>query len=145
MKTLLNSGNAVFTSKRATKPERIEKMVAKGIAERFGFEVSVIVRTASELAEIVEGNPIPSAESDGARFMVGFLSAKPAPATLRGIDPAAYAPEEFALIGRELYLWFRAGVLESKVSKVLTDKRLGVAMTTRNWNTLLKLRAVTTS
>jgi len=55
------------------------------------------------------------------------------------IDPAEYEPERFELHGTELYVWMPEGQIKSRLNKVLTDDKLGVAATNRNWNTLLKL------
>jgi len=141
VKTLLQSGNAVFTAS-AAKPEALERRIKKAIADRFGFDVSVMVRTASELATVVEANPIPEAVSEPSKFLVAFLSAKPAASTIRGIDPVAFLPEQFAVVGRELYLWCRNGINDSKLFAVLNDKGLGVTSTARNWNTVTKLLAL---
>ena len=141
VQTLLVSGNAVFTATRA-KPEGVERRIKNAIAERFGFDVSVIVRSGKELAKVVANNPFPEHVSDGSKLHVSFLSDKPTPAALRGIDLAAFAPEEVVVAGRELYLWLARGVAESNMLKVLSDKRLGVAATARNWNTVAKLLAM---
>jgi uncharacterized protein (DUF1697 family) len=99
--TLLNSGNAVFTATRA-KPDALERKITSAIAERFGHDVSVIVRTPKELASVVANNPFPHRVSEGSKLHVSFLSDRPALATLRGVDPADFAPEEFVVAGREI-------------------------------------------
>jgi uncharacterized protein (DUF1697 family) len=38
-----------------------------------------------------------------------------------------------------IYAWFRQGVQGSKLAGALSDKRLGVTITNRNWNTVTKL------
>jgi uncharacterized protein (DUF1697 family) len=141
VKTLLQSGNAVFTAR--ARPEALQRQIEDAIEARFGFDVSVMVRTARELEAIVEENPIPEGARDGSKLHVLFLSAKPAAATLRGIDPAAFEPEELAVRGREIYLWCKNGVRESKLFGVFSDARLGVKTTARNWNTVTKLLALT--
>lgn len=141
VKTLLQSGNAVFTARGDA--AAIEARIREAIVERFGFDVAVIVRSASELAKVVAGNPIKMGERDGSKLHVAFLSAKPAAAKLRDVDPAELVPEEFAVAGREIYLWCKNGVLESKLFPLFSDKRLGVTSTARNWNTVTKLLALT--
>lgn len=142
VQTLLQSGNAVFTAPRS-KPEAIEQKIKNAIAKRLGFDVSVIVRTHEDLVKVVAGNPFPQhVEDGGAKLHVSFLSERPKAAALAGIDLSSFAPEEVILDGRHLYLWLADGVAESKMLKVLTDKRLGVAATARNWNTVAKLLAM---
>lgn len=143
VQTLLQSGNVVFST--TAKPEVAEKQIATAIATHFGFDVTVLVRTARELTKVVEENPFAEAAADGKRFHVLFLSAKPAAATVRDIDLDSFAPEQVALTGRELYVWCTNGILESKALTVLNDKRLKVAITARNWNTVTKLLAMARS
>lgn len=56
-RTYLQSGNVVLPSddSAAQLEERLERL----IAERFGFDVGVVVRTSKQLADVVERNPIP--------------------------------------------------------------------------------------
>lgn len=139
--TLLQSGNAVFTSKEKS-PAKVVKQVEAAIAEAFGFEVSVIVRTRDELAETIQANPLSGAEDAPSQFLVTFLSDVPDPKRLKEIDAAAYLPDEFRVVGREIYARFPNGIRDSKLATVLGGARLGVVPTARNWNTVTKLLAL---
>ena len=55
VETYVQSGNVVLSS--GLSPRKLERESAALISERFGFEVPVIVRTATELARVVEGQP----------------------------------------------------------------------------------------
>src|SRR5688572_24083746 len=59
--TLLQSGNAVFTSKEKN-PARVATQLEAAIAREFGFEVAVVIRTRDELAAVIQANPLPGAE-----------------------------------------------------------------------------------
>ena len=41
--------------------------------------------------------------------------------------------------GREIYSWHPDGFGRSQRAKALSDKRLGVTATARNWNTVTRL------
>jgi uncharacterized protein (DUF1697 family) len=98
-----------------------------------------MVRTARDLRRVVEGNPFDMTGVDGSRFLVVFL-AGPAPLDrLAGIDRIAYAPDDFRAGEREIYAHFPDSIRNSKLAAQLTDRRLGVAATARNWNTVTKL------
>jgi uncharacterized protein (DUF1697 family) len=43
------------------------------------------------------------------------------------------------IAGREIYAWHPNGIQRSPAAALLTDKRLGVIATARNWNTVTKL------
>src|SRR3954468_14393721 len=85
--TLLQSGNAVFTSKEKS-PAKVVKQLEAAIAEEFGFEVSVVVRTRDEVAAAIKANPLPGAEDNPSQFLVTFLSDVPEQKRLKEIDPA---------------------------------------------------------
>src|SRR5581483_1463728 len=56
VRTYVQSGNVVISSRVA--PARVGAQAEALIAERFGFDVDVIVRTAADLAKVVERNPL---------------------------------------------------------------------------------------
>lgn len=136
--TLLQSGNAVFTSKEKS-PAKLAKQLEAAIAKEFGFEVAIILRTRDELAAAIKANPLPGAEDAPSQFVVTFLSDVPDQKRLKEIDPAAYLPDEFRVVGREIYARFPNGIRDSKLAVVLGGPRLGVTPTARNWNTVTKL------
>jgi uncharacterized protein (DUF1697 family) len=135
--THLQSGNVVLASPR--KAADLERELQKEISAHFGFEVAVLVRTKSQLAKVVKANPFPEALREPSRLFVLFLSAPPKADRARAIDPADYEPDRFHVAGREIYLWCPEGLHSSKLAQALSDRRLGVTTTARNWNTVTKL------
>jgi uncharacterized protein (DUF1697 family) len=133
--TLLQSGNAVLTASGPT--GSIEKAIERAIADRYGFDVRVLVRTHEQLASAVVANPLPVPA--GSRFLVSFLDHDPAPARVRALDPAEFEPERFAVGSKVLYIWCAHGIADSKLLPALAEQNLGVVATARNWNTVTKL------
>ncbi|MEP7054859.1 MAG: DUF1697 domain-containing protein [Actinomycetota bacterium] len=138
VKTLLNSGNVVFAADSKPAATKIEK----AITAAYGFDVTVILRTAAELKKLVDADPFGPTATVGSRFFVGFLGLAPAAGVLARIDQAAYEPELLHVGKREIYTWLPDGLIDSPLMKELTDKKLGVAATWRNWNTVTKLLAL---
>ena len=138
-KTLLASGNVVLETSR--KPASVAADVEKVIAAEFGHDVVVIARTAKEIAAIVKANPLGDVATDGSRQFVSFLSAKPKAAVLRELEGLDVGDELWVADGREIHYWCADGLRDSKVMKAMTEKRLGVTATVRNWNTVLKVQA----
>jgi len=136
--TLLQSGNVVFSG-AAPPPAQLAAQLEQRLGEKFGFDIQVVVRLHKELAAVVRANPLADVVTDPKRYLVYFLAAKVAPERLADIDPAAVAPEVFTLRGTEIYLWSPEGLQNARVSKALTEKRLGVVATGRNWSTVEKL------
>src|ERR1700751_2428797 len=62
VRTYVASGNVVLTSSLSA--DKLGAKSEKLIAERFGFDVDVIVRTADELAEVVRSNPLADVAED---------------------------------------------------------------------------------
>ena len=133
VQTYVQSGNGVVTWSGAA--DELERAVADELAAH-GLPVPVLVRSAAELAGVVERNPWPEEELDQKLFHVGFLFDEPDPAVVAAIDADALLPERMAVIGREAYLFYAGGVQGSRLDRV----KLGVQMTARNWRTVLALR-----
>src|SRR5690242_13338907 len=62
VKTHLQSGNVVLTSRKAA--ETVRKDVEQGIKEATGFDVDVVVRTAKQLADTVDSDPFADVRDD---------------------------------------------------------------------------------
>jgi uncharacterized protein (DUF1697 family) len=137
VRTYLQSGNVVLTS--AAPPERLERELERQIAEGFGIDVQVHVRTRGELATVVERDPLGDLASDPAKYQVSFLSAEPNADAVRELMAVDVAPERVVVIGREVYAWHPGGVGRSPLAKLLTERRLGVGITARNWKTVTTL------
>ena len=94
----------------------------------------MIVRTAAEMRAVVDGNPLTI--GDPAKTAVLFLYATPAP--LDGFDAGAYAPEEMAVVGREVYFGLPNGIGRAKLPPA-AGRRLKVPATMRNWRSVTAL------
>jgi uncharacterized protein (DUF1697 family) len=140
--TYIQSGNVVFNS-----PEDEGQGLAPGIEERiadaFGVNITVLLRTPAELAEIAGSNPFLGREADLTKLHVVFLSGPPAPDAVGELDPRRSPPDEFSVRGREIYLHLPNGAGRSKLTIDYFEKRLGVRATARNWKTLTKLVELT--
>ncbi|MFE2184013.1 DUF1697 domain-containing protein [Streptomyces sp. NPDC059455] len=135
----LQTGNIVFADPGAP-PGQTARTLEDHFAAGLGFPVDVMVRTRDELAAAVEANPYPEAVAEPKTLHVVFLAGVPADtAALDALDPAGYAPDAFRLIGREIFLHCPDGVGRSKLAAKITNARLGVPATARNWNTVTKL------
>ncbi len=135
--TLLQSGNVVFTSARKSGTAMATEL-EKAIANDIGVDCRVLVRSSSELEAAVRDNPMPEALDEPSRYHCCFLEKTPTPDRVRALESEDFAPDELAFGDGVLYVWYRDGVQESKLAKVL-DRRLGVAVTARNWNTVTKV------
>ena len=132
--TYIQSGNAVFRHPGKARPltPKLEAAIA-GIA---GFDVPVTLRTADELAAVIASTPFPTSEPT--QLHVSFLDEPPPAGAFDAIDRAGLAPEDFALIGREVFLHLPNGIGRSKLPQALGLYTRHPA-TTRNWRTVVTL------
>ncbi len=134
VQTYLQSGNVVLTS--TTKPESVARKCEKLIAERFGFDVAVVVRSRAELARVVKRNPLAKVAKDPKRYQVTFLANKLDPKIVRELKAAAADAEQVVVSGREVYAWHPRTIARSRLWNRLAGKGLGVTATSRNWTTV---------
>jgi uncharacterized protein (DUF1697 family) len=140
VRTYVQSGNLVFTGPKKTTAAKLEKQ----LAEWFGFDIAVVLRTRAEIAAVVKANLLGELADDPKRYHVVFLSGALEPKRIADIDLDDYAPDTFKHRGQELYLWTPNGIHDSKLARTLSDKRLGVTATARNWRTVEKLLELAT-
>lgn len=139
--TYIQSGNVVFQTGGGAK--KVAGRIERGIAEAFGVDVTVLIRTPAQLRTIAEHNPFLADEPDPAKLHVVFLRDRPKAGASSRLDPERSPPDRFHLRGRELYLHLPNGAARSKLTNDYLERRLGVRATARNWKTLLKLIELT--
>jgi uncharacterized protein (DUF1697 family) len=140
--TYLQSGNAVFSSPELD-PQVLGSDIADSIQDRFGINVSVVIRTGAELAAALQSSPLPGEPENPSRFFVAFLAAPPAAASIEAIQAESFTPDQLWLSGREAYLLCPNGASQTQLTNAFLEKRLGVTATSRNWNTVTKLVSLT--
>ena len=127
-RTYIASGNLLFVTGQSTATVKRELEAAS--AEHMGKPVEVMVRTATEMSDVVSANPF--AKEPGNRVVAIFFDDPPAQQV---IDSAKnVADERLALGTREIYGHYPSGQGRSKLK--LGTKAAGTA---RNMNTVAQL------
>lgn len=138
IKTYIQSGNVFFQGNASNTTQLAEK-ISTAIRKRHGFEPKVLLLDAAKLEKIIKANPFPGAEAAGSTLHFNFLAEFPLKPDLDGIEKIRSASERCELIGEVFYLHAPDGIGRSKLATNM-EKLLGVPMTGRNWNTVLKLQ-----
>jgi uncharacterized protein (DUF1697 family) len=141
--TYLQSGNAVFTS--PGQPAALGLAIEERIAAEFGKDVRVLIRTATELADVLGRSPLPGQPENPSRFFVAFLAAAPDPDLVAEIEVQSFGQDQIWISGREAYLWCPGGAADTPLTHNFVEKRLRVTATARNWNTVTKLVNLTSA
>ncbi len=138
--TYIQSGNVVFTGDGADVAQ-LTRRIENSFVQKCGFSTKVIVRTAAELQDIVAHNPFQDQPQKESKWVVVlFLATQPDRIALEDLQKSYDGPEEFYLIGQELFIYYPNGIGRSRLTVPLIDKKLKTTGTGRNWNTILQLQ-----
>ena len=137
VRTLLNSGNAVFGSSGRSASEHAMR-IHRELVRQLSVEVPTLVKAARAIALVRSQNPLAALAKDPSRLLVAFTPDAKSLRSLETVGALVRAPERFHLGAQAAYLWCARGILESRAALALLGKS-GQAVTTRNWATLLKL------
>ena len=138
VKSYINSGNLIFETAK-TDDGKLAKKIHDAIIEDFGFDISVMVRSMTEIEEIITANPFEGQFENHKDLHLFFLNEELTEDKKSLLFEQANENEMFAVIGRHILCLLRTSILDSAVGKGFIDKRLKVATTARNWRTVKKL------
>jgi uncharacterized protein (DUF1697 family) len=141
VRTYIQSGNVVFEAP-AKVVKRLSGVIADRIEAELGLRVPVVLRSAEELAAVLEANPFLDRAAEEKQLHVMFLADHPAPGRVAALDPARSPPDEYAVVGRDVFLLCPNGMARSKLTNAWLDRALGTVSTSRNWRTVKKLHAM---
>lgn len=137
VKTYIQSGNAIFDGATSAAD------IASAIKRAAGFAPPVFLTTATAFRKVARANPFArQAAASGKSVHLFLLDAAPNADAIEALGAIRRPREDFAVAGKELYLFSPEGVADSKIAEKI-DRVLGVMTTARNWNTVEKLIAVT--
>lgn len=135
-RTYVQSGNVIFESDEKDLAA-LRKRIEAGIQIACGYSVPVFIRQGRELLHILEHNPFLTRRNiDLTRLYVTFLyNSPPESAWGKAIVPAGIA-DEFSRGEQDVHLFCPNGYGKTKLSNGFFERKLGVPVTTRNWNTV---------
>ncbi len=137
--TYIQSGNVVFSSvERST--EHLRMQIEDTVLKIFGHEVPVIIKTTKEIEKVIKRNPFKKIKTQkGEKLHISFLSGKPDKAAAENLAAVKNDVDEIRLSGSEVYILCRNGYGQTLFSNTFIEKKLAIASTTRNWDTVQKL------
>ena len=142
VETFIASGNVIFET-HAKKADAIEEKIERRLRDALGYEVTTLLRTDVELAEIaaLKVYSTEETEGEGAAVYIAFLKTKPARAAAESLTSHPGSVDEFKIRGREIHWLCRKRFGDSEFSGARLEKMLGMRMTVRNSTTVRKLAA----
>ena len=135
VRTYVASGNLVFESGKSA--AGLETAIEKAIADRFGFAVDVVVRSAAQWASLIEANPLGKESKKQPNFVHMSVGKRaPTKADVEALTAKASDNEKVVAAGGAIWIWYGNGAGRSKIG---TAKSAAV-WTARNWRTVLALQ-----
>ncbi len=120
--TYIQSGNIVFKN-RKTAAYHLEKEIHSAIADRFGYDVSVLVKTSKQIESILHSNPYNSpALLEGNNLYYVLLKELPEEENIKTFKKEIYENEECVVAGDCAYLVCFKGMGKAKLNNNLLEK-----------------------
>jgi uncharacterized protein (DUF1697 family) len=140
--TYIQSGNVIFSS-REPKSEKLVKRIEKALAERFRYGASVVVRSKSQMKDVVGRAPKGfGKDAEKFRYDVIFLKEPLSPATAVKTVPARPGVDEVHTGPGVLYFSRLASKATMSHLAKLASMPIYQQVTVRNFRTTTKLVAL---
>lgn len=138
--TLLASGNALVTTDLDA--ARAEAVTEALVLERIGLATDVMVRDAVEIRDVITACPFGALAEAQPNRLITLFTKSPASGDLAVLDDRRTAGEALAWGPGCLYAIYPEGSGTSKLTPDVIERRLGIRVTGRNWNTVRRLAAL---
>ncbi|MFK7814113.1 MAG: DUF1697 domain-containing protein [Maribacter sp.] len=139
VETYIQSGNVIFKSDE-NNIKSLEEKIKKGIADTFGFDVPVLVKTRAGIVEILQESPFTKPEDlEAKRIYYALLKYEPEQDAIANLAQKDYPNELFSITKYCVYLNCLNGAGKAKLTNNVIERKLKVSATTRNHRTMLKL------
>jgi uncharacterized protein (DUF1697 family) len=137
--TYVQSGNVIFKT-RERNLVRLAARIEEAFERAFQFHSDVILRTSSDLRDVIAKNPCRTRQGiHPSRLLVFFLVADPGDQARESVLKIKTDPEELWIEDRHLYIYYPDGMARPKLSWALLERTLKTPGTGRNWNSVTKL------
>jgi uncharacterized protein (DUF1697 family) len=144
VKSLLQSGNLIFRTDRRLSSASLERMFETETSKKLACPADYMVRSAAEWEAVIAANPFrDAAKRDPGHLLVMFLKSATTPENVNQLEAAIRGRETVRAVGKQLYVIYPDGVGRSKLTHALIERHLRTRATGRNWNTVLKIAALT--
>jgi uncharacterized protein (DUF1697 family) len=145
VRSYVQSGNIIFESTDEN-PSILGKRIEAQIEQVYGYQISVFIRQAYEIQRILAGNPfINDGDADLSTLHVTFLYQSPPEAVSDKLTKPGNISDAFAIGESAIYLYCPNGYGKTRLTNSFFERRLGMPVTTRNWNTVNALYKIATT
>jgi uncharacterized protein (DUF1697 family) len=139
VRTWIQSGNVLLQTELSE--DELEKQVHKLILEHIGADLVVVVRTVDQIEKMLYENPFTEGHDISRVFFVS-LHRNPSPEKTTDLLQKDFSPEKLVINDLTAYMYIPGTYGKEKLHNNFLEKKLGVSATTRNFNTLTKMLAM---
>lgn len=137
--TYIQSGNIILESNKIQ--DVLEREIELKISEQFGFEVVIISRKQQEYERLITANPYCNAQDfDISKCYVCILKQIPIDFKLQELENGVISEDKFTVMDQNIYIYYKDSYSNSKLNNNFFENKLKIKATTRNWNTILKMK-----
>ena len=134
----INSGNLAFDARKTSETNLVKK-IEDAVERLIDKRVQVMVREQPDIEQVIANNPFDGKYQNHKEMHVIFLRSELSEDQVAWLTDAAPTGEHFQVSGREIYCHLPMGVADSYLGRGQFEKKLGAAVTARNWRTVQKL------
>ena len=136
VRTYIQSGNALVDTELSA--SELETKIHTLIKKYIGANLPIVARTRSQLKKIMDENPFQK-EYDISRVFFTLFTELPSSQRIKELLENDFLPEELVITKNAAYMYVPGTYGRMRLSNNFLENKLGVAATTRNFNTLSKL------
>ncbi|MBY6346967.1 DUF1697 domain-containing protein [Providencia rettgeri] len=140
VRTYIQSGNAIVST-QLEQPE-LEQLVHYAIKENLGGDIQVIARTPAYFMQVMANNPFK--DQPPSQLYFTLLRSPADSALLHAFHALEHEPDQVRVIDDIAYIVCATRYGDLKANNNFIEKKLKVVATTRNFNTMSKLIALST-
>jgi uncharacterized protein (DUF1697 family) len=136
VKTVLSSGNVVFSAARSSQPS-LQRKAQAAMTKRLGHDFLTIVRPVHALRRMLASDPFkPFRLPPGAKRVVTFLRDKPKSTLALPVE--LHGARILSMKGSEIFIAYVPHP-KGAIFMGLIEKTFGKGLTTRSWDTVAKV------
>lgn len=136
VRTYIQSGNIILET--GLSPREAAEAIHRVILNNIGADLSVIMKTAGQLASAAEENPF-TVGFDPDRVHLVFTNDEPDAEALRALTETEYEEERLAVGSKCIYMYLPRGARKKKLSTNYLERRLGITATMRKLGVVRRL------
>jgi len=136
VRTYLQSGNVIFET-IGMDEAILGFQIVEVVQKCFGFSVQVFIRRPEDFERILTQNPF--LREDTSQLYVTFLHQFPTQEASSGLKIPENSLDQFSIGEREIFLFCPSSYGKTKLNNNFFERKLNLAATTRNWNTVKAL------